>query len=161
MFLLLNSSICIFTFLKAFKNINKNSGERHEIFKPSSHKIFKTIISPVSMISILPCQTFRKLWPSSTVLIHENFYRPQTKLPEGNVLHLSVSHSVHRGVSVWCHFLSGYLVPCSFRGVCVQGGLWQGGLCSGALPWTETPLLYGKERAVGILLKCILASQKS
>ena len=45
-----------------------------------------------------------------------------------------VSHSVHRGwgVSVWFHFLSGYLVPCSFQGVsvpshtflCPEGGLY-------------------------------------
>ena len=40
-------------------------------------------------------------------------------------LHLSVSHSVHRGdrVSVWCHFLSGCLVPCSFWGCLVPSSL--------------------------------------
>ena len=31
-------------------------------------------------------------------------------------LHVSVSHSVHMGVSVWCHFLSGCLVTCPFWG---------------------------------------------
>ena len=33
----------------------------------------------------------------------------------GNIF-WSVCHSVQRGFSVWCHFLSGYLVPCSFWG---------------------------------------------
>ena len=36
------------------------------------------------------------------------FYRPKTKLQEGNVLHLSVSHSVHGG------------------GACMAGGAWWG-----------------------------------
>ena len=42
-----------------------------------------------------------------------------------------------RGVSVWCHFLSGYLFSCSFWGVSVQGGLcpW-GSLCRRGM---ETP----------------------
>ena len=33
----------------------------------------------------------------------------------GNCL-TRVCHSVHRGAHVWCHFLSGCLVPCSFQG---------------------------------------------
>ena len=45
-----------------------------------------------------------------------------------------VSHSVHRRVPVWCHFLSGCLVPCSLWGsVSVQRGLCPGALCPGGL----------------------------
>ena len=49
-------------------------------------------------------------------------------LGQGNFLMFSerrVSHSVHMGVSLWCHFLSGCLVPCSFW------DLFPGGLCPG------------------------------
>ena len=35
------------------------------------------------------------------------YYRPQTKLLKGNVLHLSVSHSVHRGCLLQC--MLGYM----------------------------------------------------
>ena len=88
-----------------------------------------------------------------------------------------------RGVSVWCHFLSGCLVPysfqgslclvpCSFQGVyvqgvCVQMGVsvqkgdfcpgWvsvQWGLCPGRPPRQRPP--HGEERAVHILLECFL-----
>ena len=86
---------------------------------------------------------------------------------------------------LWCHFLSGCLVPGSFqgclcpRGLChagsvrgslsrgLSGGLlsremsvWgslSGGLCQEDTPWTKT-FLYGKERAVGILLDCFLVT---
>ena len=57
------------------------------------------------------CESLRdvKIWKRkitmqwcATKLLY--FYRPQTKLREGNVLHLSVSHSVHRaGVSAPVH----------------------------------------------------------
>ena len=78
-----------------------------------------------------------------------------------------VSHSVHKeeGVSVWCHFLSGCPVPCSFW--------WSGQrppppgqrpLLDGdpPPPWQRPFLdrdpLYSKERAVHILLECILVT---
>ena len=63
------------------------------------------------------------------------------------------------------------LVPCSFQGVFVSGPMFlPGGLCLGWISLTETPLdrtphpppsgqrhpLYGKERAVRVLLDCIL-----
>ena len=57
-------------------------------------------------------------------------------LGEGNSL--QVSHSVHRGVSVWCHFLPGSLfhVLSGKEGLCAwshvpSGGLPPRGLCSG------------------------------
>ena len=78
-------------------------------------------------------------------------------------LHLSFSHSVHRGVSmmslhVW---LSG---PMFFPGDLSGPMFFIGGLCLGVslteTPCTETPLdwdhPYGKERMVHILLECIL-----
>ena len=44
-------------------------------------------------------------------------------LGQGNVF-TCVCYSVHgEGVSVWCHFLSGCLVPCSFEGVSVSGSM--------------------------------------
>ena len=55
------------------------------------------------------------------------------------------------GVSVWCHFLSGCLVscsfprgslspvPCSFQGVSVKGGLCLGGLCPRGHSWGLLP----------------------
>ena len=57
-------------------------------------------------------------------------------------LHLSVSHSVHRGegISVWCHFLSGCLVPCSFWGLCLWPHVPSGGSLSRGVSLTETPL---------------------
>ena len=62
--------------------------------------------------------------------VHVAGYRPQTKLREGNVF-TPVCHSVHRGGSLSGGYLS--------RGVSVR----------------ETPP-YGNERAVRILLECIL-----
>ena len=64
-------------------------------------------------------------------------------LGQGNVLHPFVCL---QGVSVWCHFLSGCLVPCSFweafvpgpmilPGGCLRGCLYQdGGLCERCRP---------------------------
>ena len=86
--------------------------------------------------------------------------------------------------SVRCHFLSGCLVPCSFWGLCLWshvpsrgsllGGLslsrgisvWGslsggGGLCQGE-PRTETskqiPLTHVEERAIRVILECILVT---
>ena len=63
---------------------------------------------------------------------------PQTKLREGNVFTpvcQSFCSQERDGVSAWCHFLSGCLVPCSFwrgRGSFVLGiCVWGGGLCPG------------------------------
>ena len=61
-----------------------------------------------------------------------DYYRPQTKFAKVMFSHLSVSHSVHRGVSV-------------------QMGR---SLSRGSLSWRLPP--YGNERAVRILLECIL-----
>ena len=90
------------------------------------------------------------------------YYRPQTKLREGNVF-TPVCDSVHRGgVSVW-------------GGLCregsLSGGLYPGGLCLGGLcPVSRGSLYggvsvrrhppYGKERTVRILLECILVLVK-
>ena len=77
-------------------------------------------------------------------------------------------------VSVWCHFLSGWLVPCSIlgivsvrgclsrRGVSVKdGGICPRGLCPGGSlsgrPPDSNPT-YGDERAVRILLEYFLLS---
>ena len=61
-----------------------------------------------------------------------------------------------QGVSVWCHFLSGCLVPCSFQGgvlplrcgVCLQESLPPGG--------RRYPSPEPEKRAVRILLECFL-----
>ena len=89
-----------------------------------------------------------------------------------------VCHSVHRGegVSVWCNFLSGWLVPCSYvshfafsisfvsrsRRVSASGPMFHpggpcpgDGICQWDFPWTKIPL-YSDERAVRILLECFL-----
>ena len=65
----------------------------------------------------------------------------------GKVMFLQVS--VHGEVSVWCHFPSGCLVPCSFQGVSVWGvSFW------GVFVREDPP--YGGERVVRILLECFL-----
>ena len=84
-----------------------------------------------------------------------HFYHPPTKLREGNVLHLFVipftrgvyditsclaasSHVLFRGI--WCHFLSGCLVPCFFCQGSIQVGPPIGGfLPGGGLPPGEFP----------------------
>ena len=59
-------------------------------------------------------------WPSRGPLGRgAHYYRPQTKFAKVMFLHLSVSHSVHRGGLV----LGG---ACS-RGVPAPGGVWSGG----------------------------------
>ena len=89
---------------------------------------------------------------------------PSLLLPPANevwgkvmFLHLSVSHSVHRGVSV------------SVQGVSVQGGLCPGGLCPGGSLSRGGGLFlgkyllgrppYGNERVACILLECILVKK--
>ena len=73
-----------------------------------------------------------------------NFYRPQTKFAKVMFLHLSVSHSVHRGESTWAGTPPGRYTP--------QAGTspWQvhppGNVC-----WDMV-----NKRAVRILLECIL-----
>ena len=58
---------------------------------------------------------------------------PATKSRQGNVLHLSVSHSVHRGLCPIMHHRSHDRWSLSRRGVSVQGVSVQWGLCSGVL----------------------------
>ena len=67
--------------------------------------------------------------------------------------HVSVILFMVEGASVWCHFLSGCLVPCSFQGrgslsrrgdsvqgdLCPEGGLCPGGVSLRATPQTQTP----------------------
>ena len=91
-------------------------------------------------------------------------YRPQTKLREGNVL-TPVCDSVHSGVSVQGRGLcpGGSL---SREGLCPGGSLSREGVCPGRVSVREglrrggvvcqgdPPC--GKERAVRILLGCIL-----
>ena len=81
-----------------------------------------------------------------------------TKLRQGNVF-APVCDSAHRGVSVPActtgHMTGGSLSGGSLsEGGSLSGGLFRGGLCQGD-PQTETPL-YSNERAVRILLECIL-----
>ena len=86
-------------------------------------------------------------------------------LGQGNIF-TCICHSVHNGewVSVWCHFLSGFLIPCSFWGYlsllpcyCLVVSVWEcfclgclclgGSLCRGMSvgrpPQTETLLYSG------------------
>ena len=90
-------------------------------------------------------------------------------------LHLSVSHSVHGGVSVPA-CTTGHITGTGVSvqgGISVQGASLSGGLCPGGgglCPWgwgslsgrppKETPM-YGNERAVRILLECILVIDNS
>ena len=108
------------------------------------------------------------------------YYRPQTKLREGNVF-TPVYDSVHKGVSVQGSFCPGGLSPegrLCLQGVFVWGGLVQGVSVQGVSlqrgisvqgflcpegGWVSVRggslsgrPLYGKERAVRILLECIL-----
>ena len=76
--------------------------------------------------------------------IKEVFYHPQRSCGKVMFLHLSVSHSVHRGVSV--------------QGVSVWGGLCLGGLCLGGLCQGDPP--YSIAQAVCILVECILVSSE-
>ena len=118
---------------------------------------------------------------SVIMLLVGTYYHPQTKLREGNVF-TPVYDSVHKGVSVQGGFLSrgslsrggslstgglclggGVVQGVSVQGVSLQRGVsvqgflcpeggWvsvRGGLC-------QRDPLYGKERAVRILLECIL-----
>ena len=65
---------------------------------------------------------------------------------------------------IWCHFLSGCLFPCFFQGIPVSGSMFlpgEGPLSRGSTldrnsPWQSPP--YGKERAIRILLECILVN---
>ena len=81
---------------------------------------------------------------------NRTFYRPQRSCGKVMFLHLSVSHSVHRG-----------------RGVSVRETPWtethQQRSPQTETPQTETPMdrdppLYSNEQAVHILLKCILVN---
>ena len=81
-----------------------------------------------------------------------SYLPPATKLRQGNVF-TPVCDSVHRGGGVSVPACTtGHMT----RGVSVLGGasLSRGGL-SRETPYTETPS-YGNERAVRILLECIL-----
>ena len=55
-----------------------------------------------------------------------------------------------QGVSVWCHFLSGCLIPCSY---------WDGGSLSRRV-CRDTPHLEFKKRTVRILLECFLSRNR-
>ena len=72
-----------------------------------------------------------------------HFYRQQTKFRARKCFYTYLSFCTQRGVSIWCLFLSGYLVPCSFLGgslFLVPCSLWRGSLSGGGVPlWTETP----------------------
>ena len=65
----------------------------------------------------------------------------QWSLGQGNVLHLSVSHSVHREIGFPASSLHRGRSAC--RGICIQGGVgikqdrYPGGLPNS--PWTQTP----------------------
>ena len=109
--------------------------------------------------------TVRRFWDPypQTFWFVMNCYHPQTKLREDNVFTPVCQSFCSQGevVFVWCHFLSGYLVPCSFQGSlslvpCFFGGGGVFGFCPGRPP--DRDPLCGKGRAVRILLECILVS---
>ena len=88
------------------------------------------------------------------------FYHPQTKLREGNVLHLSVSHSVHRegppGQRLLLDRDSSWTETPLDRDFPWTETPWTETPWT-ETPWTETPLnrdpLYGNQWAVRILLE--------
>ena len=76
------------------------------------------------LIEIVPCLSC--LYQAQTLLLEFNhYYRPQTKFAKVMFLHLSVSHSVHRGGMHGC------------RGVCVVAGghawLWRACVVAGGM----------------------------
>ena len=99
----------------------------------------------------------RLFWLSCETVF--KWYLPPANEVWGKVMfsHLSISHSVHGlGVSVWCHFLSGCLVPCSFGGVSVPGPMSLGeGVCPG-VSLGKPP--ESEKWAVRILLECFLVN---
>ena len=88
---------------------------------------------------------WRSLTYHGTFIICMSVLRTAFLLPAnkvwGKVMFLHMSFILFRGVSVWCHFLSGYLVPCFFWRVSVPGSMFLLGVClqqglptQGALP---------------------------
>ena len=104
----------------------------------------------------------KRLWHCLNLFTsrHQIFTARKRSLGQGNIF---TGVCLSRGVSVWCHFLSGCLVPSSFCGVSrgylspvrylSRKGLYPGGLCPGGSPWqnpappAETPPV--RWRAVG------------
>ena len=85
-------------------------------------------------------------------------------LPPANVvcevmfIHLSVSHSADKGVSVQA-CTTGHMTGGSLRGSLCRGVSVQGGLClGGSVSLLGRPLSYSNERAVRILLECLLVT---
>ena len=83
-------------------------------------------------------------------------YHPETKFAQVMFLHLSVSHSVHKGVSTWAGTHLGKYTPTPL-GRSPLAGIPQGGT-----PWADTLREQcmlgdtGNKWAVRILLECIL-----
>ena len=89
------------------------------------------------------------------MLPSSHIYRPQTKFAKVRFLHLSVSHSVHRG---------GIRGRAGGLGRAWAGGVHGGGMCGrGACVGVSVPPRHHEirlvnARAVRILLECILVS---
>ena len=93
-------------------------------------------------------------WQLKEARLQWNIYRPQTKLREGNVLHLPVSHSVHKGGLYPCmQWAEGCVSQHAMRGGCLPLGLWVQGVKS---PLGRHPPRRPLNRAVCILLECNL-----
>ena len=109
-------------------------------------------------------------WGTDRQRLDWSYYRPQTKFAKVMFLHVSVSHSVHRGPCVagecvWPWGMHG-------RGACMAGGVCPGGVHGGGHAWWRagghayyaTPpdwyyeIRSVNERAVRILLECILVT---
>ena len=99
-----------------------------------------------------------------------NFYCPQTKFAKVMFLHLSVSHSVHRGVCLsacWDTARPPDHAPPPGPDTCLSVILFKGGVCLSAC-WDTTPPGPGTPspreqrrlllRTVRILLECILVT---
>ena len=102
----------------------------------------------------------------------ECFYRPQTKLREGNVFYTCLSVVLFTGIGGLCMMSLPVWIPGPMflpRGLCLWSHVSSGGslvFVQGGLPDRDPPgrdpldkdPLYGKERAVRILLECILVT---
>ena len=112
------------------------------------------------------CHTSKRIFRFSAGDRFSHFYRPQTKLREGNVL-TPVSHSVHRGMGCLALGLGVYTSL-----VTPPDTPWDTYI-SGHTPWTHPhpprhtpptctpghPLITVNKRVVRILLECFLVSR--
>ena len=130
--------------------------------------IKKIVIGFISMIISFSkyLQTFNDANTYITQQIKVNVYHLVTaskrSLGQGNAFYKGLSFSDGVGVSVWCHFLSGCLVPCSFKGrslslvPCSFWSLCWGSLSRGALCKDVRRPPKSEKRTIRILLSCFV-----